>query len=212
MKKKFTIIVVGNKRRICSIEISTVFFITTLSVIIALISILVTIFMVDPSPGKDITIKSKSANAQTMTANHNPANTSSGGNNHREAKDKTPANVLPRKLTVEDFNASYDSGKKLVRYRFLLKNHSEEATTSGHIFIIMKPDIPASEPWFVFPKTVLNDGKPKNFKDGEPFSISKYKIISNHISVQNIYHSILIYVFSSSGSLILEESFSIKNS
>jgi len=210
MKRKFTIIVIGNRRRICSIEMSMALVFTVLSVIIGLVSILTTLLIIGRSPGGDITTKTPSIDAKMMAATHKLED-SSERYNHQEDKGMTPADALQRKLTVEDFSASYDPVKKSVRYRFLLKNHSEESSISGYIFIIIKPELPSSEPWLVIPKTILNDGKPKNFKDGEPFSISKYKIISKHISVQNLYNSIWIYVFSGNGSFILEEHFSIKN-
>jgi len=211
MKKKYTIIVIGDKRRIGSFEIKAATLIMTLSVMIGLVLILVTFFMIGTYTKKEMAAKIDSPNRQMTSATQQPENVSRVPDRQGD-KDSPLPDTSSHKLTIENFQAHYDSGKKLIRYKFLLKNQSEDTAVSGHIFVILKSDVPESGPWLVFPKTVLNDGTPKNFKDGDPFFISKYKIIQNRIPTHTIYDSIMIYVFSNSGSLILKNSFNIRSS
>jgi len=211
MKKKYTIIVIGDKRRIGSFEIKAATLIMTLSVMIGLVLILVTFFMIGTYTIKEMAAKIDSPNRQMTSATQQPENVSRVTDRPGD-KDSLLPDTSSHKLTIENFQAHYDSGKKLIRYKFLLKNQSEDTAVSGHIFVILKSDVPGSGPWLVFPKTVLNDGTPKNFKDGDPFFISKYKIIQNRIPTHTIYDSIMIYVFSNSGNLILKNSFNIRSS
>jgi hypothetical protein len=208
MKKKYTIIVIGDKRRIGSFEIKAASLIMTLSVMIGLVLIL---FMIGTYTIKEMAAKIDSPNRQMTSATQQPENVSRVTDRPGD-KDSLLPDTSSHKLTIENFQAYYDSGKKLIRYKFLLKNQSEDTAVSGHIFVILKSDVPGSGPWLVFPKTALNDGTPNNFKDGDPFSISKYKIIQNRIPTNAIYDSIMIYVFSNNGSLILKNSFNIGSS
>ena len=201
MKRKLTIIIIGDKRRICSYEISTSLLIMMLCVIVGLILISAAFFMVNAYNIRETVAKTELPNDQTGSADHKPEKVSQDTNV-----------VSLQKVAIENFQASYNPGKKQFRYTFLLKNQSENAPISGYLFVILKSGIPGPDSWLVFPKVDLNDGIPKNFKDGDPFSISKYKIITNHISTRDIYESVLIYVFSNDGSLIKKENFDIKNS
>lgn len=201
MKRKLTIILIGDKRRLCSYEISTSLLIMMLCVIVGIILISAAFFMVHTYNIRETVAKTELPNDQTGSADHKP---------EKVSRDVNGASL--QRLTIENFQANYNPGKKLFRYKFLLKNQLADTAVSGHIFVILKSDVPGSLPWLVFPKTVLNDGTPKNFKDGDPFFINKYKIIQNRIPTHAIYDSIMIYVFSNDGSLILKESFDIKNS
>ncbi len=211
MKKKYTVIVIRDKRRIGSFEISTATIITTLSVMIGLVLVLFTFLVIGTFSKDETTAKFDSTGRQMTSVNQRTGDVSEGP---KRQSDDAPrlSDDLSRKLSIENFQARYDPGKKLVRYKFLLKNQSEDSAVSGRIFVVLKSGDANSTPWLVFPKTALNDGTPKNYKDGDPFSISKYKIIQNHISTNAFYDSIVIYVFSIDGSLTLKNSFNIKNS
>jgi hypothetical protein len=211
MKKKFTIIIIRDKRRIGSFEISTSLLIIALSVMVGLFLLSTIFFIVHNYDIKEMSVKIESANGQMTSANQKPENVSQDINRHRD-KVSEGSSMLSTKLTIENFKASYDTTKKLFRYKFLLKNHTENAAISGYIFVILTSVVPGATPPLVYPKTALNDEIPANFKEGDPFSISKYKIVANHISVRDTYDSVLIYVFLSDGNLVLKESFDIRNS
>ncbi len=117
----------------------------------------------------------------------------------------------PHNLSIENFQGRFNPSKKLFNYSFLLKNRISKNTTSGHIFVILKSDNVGAEQWLSDPHTVLSQGIPQNFKDGDPFSITKHKFITKAISSPNIYEYAAIFVFSTDGKLVLEKSFSLKN-
>jgi hypothetical protein len=81
---------------------------------------------------------------------------------------------------------------------------------SGYIFIILKSESLGSEHWLAYPQTVLVNGAPQNFRDGEFFSISKQKVITRDISTHYFYDSAAIFVFSNDGNLVLKETFNVK--
>jgi len=73
-------------------------------------------------------------------------------------------------LSIENFTARFDLSKKIFRYSFLLKNKtSTYSVVSGYIFIILKSESLGSEHWLAYPQTVLVNGAPQNFRDGELF-------------------------------------------
>jgi hypothetical protein len=201
MNRKLTIIVIGDKRRLCSYEISTSLLIMALCVIVGIIFTSAAFLMVHTYNMRETVAKTELPNDQTGSADHKP---------EIVAPDTNVVSL--QRVAIENFQASYNPAKKQFHYNFLLKNQLENAPMSGYLFVILKSGIPGQDSWLAFPKAELNDGIPKNFKDGDPFSIRKYKNIANHISTRDIYETVLIYAFSSDGSLILKESFDIKKS
>lgn len=118
----------------------------------------------------------------------------------------------PSNLFIEDFKSRFDETQKLLRYSFLLKNKdSKNTTASGFIFVILKSEGLAPEQWLSYPHAILVNGIPQNFRDGDPFSITKHKTIAKDISMQYVYDALSVFVFSHDGKIILENNFSVKN-
>jgi hypothetical protein len=118
----------------------------------------------------------------------------------------------PSNLSLEDFKSRFDETQKLFRYSFLLKNKdSKNTTASGYIFVILKSEGLAPEQWLSYPHSILVNGIPQNFRDGDPFSITKHKTIAKDISMQYVYDALSIFVFSHDGKIILENKFRVKN-
>jgi hypothetical protein len=114
-------------------------------------------------------------------------------------------------LSIENFEANFDLSRKLFRYSFLLKNKtSKNSPASGYIFLILKSDRGEAERWLAYPQTNLSNGVPQNFRDGDPFSITRHKVIAKDISIQHVYDSASIFVFSDDGKLVLREIFNLK--
>jgi hypothetical protein len=114
-------------------------------------------------------------------------------------------------LSIENFEANFDRSRRLFRYSFLLKNKiSKNAPESGYIFLILKSDGSGTERWLADPQTNLSNGVPQNFRDGDPFSITRHKVIAKDISIQHVYDSASIFVFSEDGKLVLREIFNLK--
>jgi hypothetical protein len=118
----------------------------------------------------------------------------------------------PSSLSIEEFKSRFDETQKSFRYSFLLKNKdSKNTTASGYIFVILKSEGLAPEQWLSYPHAILVNGVPQNFRDGEPFSISKHKTIAKDISIQYAYDSLSIFVFSLDGKIMIESKFSAKD-
>lgn len=132
-----------------------------------------------------------------------------------EEKPSTPETVdKPYVVSIEDFVTTIDETDSTFNFDFTLRNKAESnVTISGHVFVILKPDISDIESWRIYPKTSLKNGRPQNFKIGERFSISRFRGIKGKIRkipVQESYDSVSILVFSDDGDLILEENIDLK--
>jgi hypothetical protein len=151
---------------------------------------------------------------EDITANINThAKPSDAGKNEASA-DATVVNTATQSynLSIENFEATFDLSRKLLRYSFLLKNKTSKNTPeSGYIFLILKSEGSGEERWVADPQTILSNGVPQNFKDGDHFSIIRHKVIAKDISIQHVYDSASIFVFSDDGKLVLKENFNLKS-
>ena len=100
-----------------------------------------------------------------------------------------------------------------VKIRFTLKNiDMESAEIKAYSFIVLSPAKGSQESPKCFPKTTLKDGRPLKFQKGEPFSISRYKIVS--ATLQDIdsisdFKTATVYVYSEKGNLLSQKSYEI---
>lgn len=204
-QKKFTIIIIKDERRLCSFKFPMSFLTICLLTIIG-ISVIILIAVLlhnrNESLNKgELTAKIESRNPPPDTRNNETQVTTTTGNSV----------IQSYTLSIENFTARFDLSKKIFRYSFLLKNrNSTYSTVSGYIFIVLKSESMGSEHWLAYPQTVLVNGAPQNFRDGEPFSISKQKVITRDISTKFFYDSAAIFVFSNDGNLVLRETFNVK--
>ena len=120
----------------------------------------------------------------------------------------------PYTVTIENLRTSFDRINNTCNFNFILKNKKQDnITISGHIFVILKPDNSDSESWRVYPRGTFKNGRPRNFRRGERFSIARFKTIKGKIRkipAQSGYDSISILIFSNDGILILEEDNDLK--
>jgi hypothetical protein len=145
-----------------------------------------------------------------LETQHKPADVKNAESEADSVKFNTVAQTYS--LSIENFKARFDLTKQSFRYTFLLKNKNSKSTTaSGYIFVILKSEGLESGNWLVHPQTDLLNGVPQNFKNGDPFSIIKHKVINKNITAQYIYNTLEIFVFSNDGNLVLRESFNLKN-
>ena len=203
-QKKFTIIIIQDERRLCSFKLPANFLTICLVTVIGLCIISFTAVLLHNRIGgfkEEIT-----ANIGTHTK---PFDT---GKNAASA-DATAVIAVTQSynLSIENFEANFDLSRQLFRYSFLLKNKtSKNAPVSGYIFLILKSEGSGTEHWLADPQTNLSNGVPQNFKDGDPFSITRHKAIAKDISIQHVYDSASIFVFSDDGKLALREIFNLK--
>jgi len=205
-QKKLTIIVIQDERRLCSFRFPMSFLTIFLAIIIGLIIITYAAVLLLNRMGS-LNKEEFTARVETQLK---PADTK---NNETKAGNTLSNTVaLIYSLTIENFKARFDLTKKSFYYSFLLKNKNSKSTTaSGYIFVILKSEGMGSEHWLVYPQTVLLNGIPQNFKNGDPFSIIKHKAINKNITTQYIYDTFEIFVFSNKGNLVLREIFNLKN-
>ena len=203
-QKKFTIIIIQDERRLCSFKLPANFLTICLVAVIGLCIISFTAVLLHNRTG------SFKENIAANIGTH--AKPSDAGKNEASA-DAPVVNTVTQSynLSIENFEANFDLSRKLFRYSFLLKNETSKNTpASGYIFLILKSEGLGAEHWLADPQTILSNGVPQNFKDGDPFSITRYKVIAKDISIQHVYDSASIFVFSDDGKLVLKENFNLK--
>jgi len=205
-QKKLTIIVIQDERRLCSFKFPMSFLTILLVTIIGLSIITFAAVLLHNRMGS-LYKEEFTARVETQLK---PADTKNNETKAGNTLDNTVAQTYS--LSIENFKARFDLTKQSFRYTFLLKNKNSKSTTiSGYIFVILKSEGLGSEHWLVYPQTVLLNGVPQNFKDGDPFSIIKHKVINKNITTQYIYETFEIFVFSNEGNLVLREIFNLKN-
>jgi len=203
-KKKYTVIVIEDERRLCSFNLPANLLVISLAAVIALgITAYAGFHLYNRIGGV------KGELAANVDVSAKPSDTPSS----KVPDDMPVVHTVAQSynLSIENFEASFDLSRHLFRYSFLLKNKTaKNSPSSGHIFLILKSEAAGADGWLADPHTVLSNGVPQNFRDGDPFSISRHKMITKDIAVQHIYDSASIFVFSDDGKLVLREIFNLK--
>jgi hypothetical protein len=200
--KKFTIIIIQDERLVCSFKFPLYSLKICAAVIMGLVILSVTAVLFYNTMRES----NKEELITRIETQNNPAEAKENG------KEVSSLAANPYNLSIEDFRSRFDETKKLFRYSFLLKNKdSKNTTVSGYIFVILKSEGLAPEQWLSYPHTILVNGVPQNFRDGDPFSITKHKTIAKDISIQYVYDYLSIIVCSHDGKIILENKFSMQN-
>lgn len=201
-QKKYTIIIIQDERLLRSFKLPLYPLKICAAVIMGLVILSFVAFLIYNKI-------SESDNEELVTRIENQNKQAEAQDNGKEIS-SLAAN--PSNLSLEDFQSRFDETQKLFRYSFLLKNKdSKNTTASGYIFVILKSEGLAPEQWLSYPHAILVNGIPQNFRDGDPFSITKHKTIAKDISMQYVYDALSIFVFSHDGKIILENKFSVKN-
>jgi len=131
--------------------------------------------------------------------------------------DKSTVPVQPQKppsVGVEDLTVSFDSYSNSLKVEFIVRKKDPDLqSVSGRTFAILKPDETDDRKWFALPAVALVAGKPVRPKQGQFFGIARYKSITleaKNLSVLNPYKYATVFVFSTSGDLVLEKTFNIE--
>jgi hypothetical protein len=204
-QKKFTIIIIQDERRLCSFKLPANLLTICLVTVIGLCIIFFTAVLLHNRAGS---LK------EAITANIGTHVKPSDAGKSETSVDATAVNTVTQSynLSIENFEANFDLSRKLFRYSFLLKNKTSKNTpASGYIFLILKSEGSGAEHWLADPQTILSNGLPQNFKDGDPFSITRHKVIAKDISIQHVYDAASIFVFSDDGKLVLKENFNLRS-
>ncbi|MGO9137332.1 MAG: hypothetical protein ACLP9S_01255 [Syntrophales bacterium] len=203
-QKKFTIIIIQDERRLCSFKLPLNFLTICVVMVIGLCVISFAAVVLHNRMGGFKEEVAANIGTQTKPLDTEKSEVSSDAAT-------VVAVTQSYSLSIENFEANFNLSRKLFRYSFLLKNKiSNNAPASGYIFLILKSDGSGTERWLTDPQTNLSNGVPQNFRDGDPFSITRHKVITKDISVQHVYDSASIFVFSEDGKLVLREIFNLK--
>jgi len=135
----------------------------------------------------------------------------------RKDPDKSTVPVQPQKppsVGVEDLTVSFDSYSNSLKVEFVVRKMDPDLqSVSGRTFAILKPDETDDRKWFALPAVALVAGKPVRPKQGQFFGIARFKPIrleAKNLSLLNPYKYATIFVFSTSGDLVLEKTFNIE--
>jgi hypothetical protein len=117
---------------------------------------------------------------------------------------------------VDKLEIWQEPGGSEFRFRYVVKNESNESgKISGYTFLVLTPhESSAAVPPRVFPGTSLVGGKPRDFRHGLYFSISRYKSVNGALTDINVirrYKTATIYAYSDAGDLLMERVFEITN-
>ena len=125
----------------------------------------------------------------------------------------TVSEPKPSKVDIEAFSVSRDAERNRVKIQFKIKNiDTQSQPVSGYTFVLLKDDSNDWKNWVIFPEVDMVSGKPKRFKSGRHFSISRFKTVTldtqGRIPPERIKMATVI-VYDRSGKLMLEKNFSI---
>ena len=136
--------------------------------------------------------------------------------NKKQVEEKT-AFAQPEKFqktAVEDFIVLFEPDTAALKVQFKIVNTSQNARpVSGHAFVILKQSEVDQKSWLILPPVPLVSERPALFKKGQYFSISRFKVIK--FKAQNEadpkrFKTATVFVFTTTGELLLEKSFPIE--
>ena len=121
--------------------------------------------------------------------------------------------VSPEDLLVENLEIWREVEARSVKFRFSLKNVGVPGSKiRGYTFVVFKPEEGSQEPARGSPWTPLKDGRPTIFKRGQYFSIARFKYVRGTVpQIQYVerFETATIYVFTETGSLLLEKVYDV---
>jgi hypothetical protein len=117
--------------------------------------------------------------------------------------------VSSESLLVENFEVWPKAEDYSVKFQFDLKNMDPTGRkVNGYAFVVFKPEEGSQEPVRASPWTPLEDGKPTIYKRGQYFSIARFKLVRGRVpQIQDVgrFKTATVYVYSETGSLLLEK-------
>ena len=131
-----------------------------------------------------------------------------------EQREAIPAG-LRGGVAVGDLEIWEEQRGSRFKYQFVVKRTDRKTgKASGYTFIVLNPREGSGESARVTPETSLKDGKPGVFKNGQAFSIARYKFVRGTLAkVKSVDHfeSATLYVFSDTGEILEQKTFQIVN-
>jgi outer membrane biosynthesis protein TonB len=128
---------------------------------------------------------------------------------HSDESHEATGTVSSDSLLVANFQVWPKAEDYSVRFQFDLKNMDPMGRkVNGYAFVVFKPEEGSDEPLRACPWTPLEDGKPTIYKRGQYFSIARFKLVRGRMpQIQDVgrFKTATVYVYSETGSLLLEK-------
>jgi len=116
------------------------------------------------------------------------------------------------KADAEKLTTVFEPGTNLLRVEYVIRNTGEKTQPiNGKTVVILKNGDKDPKGWLVLPSVPLESGQPKG-SEGYYFSIYNYRTIRFKINDQadlERFTEAIVYVFSETGDLVLEEQFTV---
>jgi hypothetical protein len=129
------------------------------------------------------------------------------------ADNQTRAAEMVMQVAVENFNVARESENNRVSAQFKIKNTSRGSQRAvGKAVVIFKGADLKKDQWLVMPSVALADNKPTG-KRGKRFSIQRFRTMNFRSKAPDHAHQFqtaVVYVFSKSGQMLLEQNFAIQ--
>lgn len=141
--------------------------------------------------------------SSTQAVNSDATTTASGSPSNRVKKE--PAFSKSSVVDIEDF--AIDKKKNSNRVRFKLINKTmQQQKISGRLAIVVANKNGNEISYASYPAMTLEQGTPKDFRNGEWFSIRRFKVVKGEIEEKIIDH-VAVLVYLKTGELLLYKEF-----
>jgi hypothetical protein len=121
--------------------------------------------------------------------------------------------VFAQSVAVEKFKIWQEEYGNLLKFQFRLRNiDPQNKKVKGYTFVVLKPEKGSKESGIAYPQTPLKDGKPEVFKNGDYFSISRFKtVLGSFPFIKEIGHfkTATVYAYSLKGNILVEEVYEV---
>jgi hypothetical protein len=121
--------------------------------------------------------------------------------------------VSSKSILVENLQVWPKAEDYSVRFQFDLKNMDPEGRKiNGYAFVVFEPEEGSQEPLRASPWTPLKEGRPTIYKRGQYFSIARFKLVRGRVpQIQDVgrFKTATVYVYSETGSLLLEKVYEV---
>jgi hypothetical protein len=137
-----------------------------------------------------------------------------GGSETRTSEVNDPEkSVFAKSVAVDKFKIWQEEFGNLLKFQFRLRNiDPQNKKVKGYIFVVLKPEKGSKESGTAYPQTPMKDGKPEVFKNGDYFSISRFKIVLGSFpAIKEIGHfkTATVYAYSVKGNILVEEVYEV---
>ncbi|RJQ63114.1 MAG: hypothetical protein C4530_03965 [Desulfobacteraceae bacterium] len=115
-------------------------------------------------------------------------------------------------VEVEDFFSIAEPDSNTIRIKYKIRNIDPKSNPiSGRTFLILKSGKEDPDKWIVLPEAPLESGIPSSIKNGQSFSITRFKTIRFKAPYHGPepYETATILVFDTNGGLLLEKNFAL---